>query len=226
MKTIIIAITLILLFAVLATQRHALACEAVEFSNYEEVASNIFAPASIENVGQVLADISAGGQRVNSTFGKMISMPKIILVSNEEQARSFGANSTARAHLTPLGVCIVLGPKGQNVDVAAHELTHSEVSHRVGWFRHWREIPVWFNEGVALMVDHRKPFLVKNIKLTEDEIESVKNLDTGSKYFGGPDTHKNYLASRLAVNNIEPSTLYKKLELIRNGQSFADVFKL
>ena len=30
--------------------------------------------------------------------------------------------------------CIFLGPRGQNVDVATHELVHAEVSHRLSAF--------------------------------------------------------------------------------------------
>jgi len=174
----------------------------------------------------VVRIISDGKQRVDSTFGEMIASPKIILVSNEDEAAKFGANSTATAHYSPLGTCIVLGPKGQNVDVTAHELTHAEVGYRTGWFTHWLEIPVWFNEGVALLVDHRKPFLIENIQLGHKDVEDVKKLNTGMEFFDGANTHKNYLASRLAVNSVEPLMLYEKLTLIRNGESFESVFNM
>jgi len=180
----------------LTLQRHAIACEAIQFSGYEEVAPNIFASSSLENIGQVLESILKGKERIGSTFGPMIASPKIVLVTNTDEAAEFGANSTATAHYTPLGACIVLGPKGQNVDVAAHELVHAEVGYRVGWLTHWIEIPVWFNEGIALIVDHRPPFLVKNIELNQDEIEAVKQFNTGSEFFDGENTHKNYLASK------------------------------
>jgi hypothetical protein len=50
---------------------------------------------------------------------------------------------------------LVLGPDGNNTDVIAHELCHDELFARLGWWRVKRQIPQWFNEGLALMVDYR-----------------------------------------------------------------------
>ena len=50
---------------------------------------------------------------------------------------------------------LILGPDGNNADVIAHELCHDELFARLGWWRVKRQIPQWFNEGLALMVDYR-----------------------------------------------------------------------
>ena len=50
---------------------------------------------------------------------------------------------------------VVLGPDGNSTDVIAHELCHDELFTRLGWWRVKRQIPQWFNEGLALMVDYR-----------------------------------------------------------------------
>lgn len=50
---------------------------------------------------------------------------------------------------------LILGPDGNNTDVIAHELCHDELFARLGWWRVKRQIPQWFNEGLALMVDYR-----------------------------------------------------------------------
>ncbi len=225
-KIVVVGIFLLVVLAGVFSQRHALACEAVELSDYEQVAPNIFASSSVENIEQVLRSILDGKQRVDSTFGEMVASPKIVIVGNKVEANNFGANSTATAYYTPIGTCIILGPKGQNVDVAAHELAHAEVGQRVGWFTHWLEIPVWFNEGVALIVDHRKPFLIDNINVSQEAIDAVKLLNTGREFFGGTNIHENYVASRMAVNHLEPLQLYQKLERVRNGESFESVFEI
>ena len=57
---------------------------------------------------------------------------------------------------TPWGASyLILGPDGNNADVIAHELCHDELFARLGWWRVKRQIPQWFNEGLALMVDYR-----------------------------------------------------------------------
>lgn len=57
---------------------------------------------------------------------------------------------------TPWGTSfLVLGPDGNNVDVIAHELCHDELFARLGWIKVKQQIPQWFNEGLAMMVDYR-----------------------------------------------------------------------
>ena len=57
---------------------------------------------------------------------------------------------------TPWGASyLILGPDGNDADVIAHELCHDEIFSRLGWWRVKQEIPQWFNEGLALMVDYR-----------------------------------------------------------------------
>ncbi|WP_080057318.1 hypothetical protein [Spirosoma aerolatum] len=57
---------------------------------------------------------------------------------------------------TPWGSAyLILGPDGNDVDVIAHELCHDELFARLGWWQVKRQIPQWFNEGLALMVDYR-----------------------------------------------------------------------
>lgn len=212
---------------ILFTQRHPLTCKLVGLGSYVEIAPEIFLSPKlpIEKHATIKSLIVKGKNRVNNTFGDMVSTPTIVIVANDEEAAYFGANSTATTHLTPLGACLILGPQGHNIDVIAHELVHAEVLHRVGWLTHLFNIPIWFNEGVALIVDHREPFLIKNIKSTPEEIKTVKDKYYGFDFFDEQNTHKNYLAARLAVNGLEPSSLYEKLSQIHDGKSFEEVFE-
>ncbi len=50
---------------------------------------------------------------------------------------------------------LVIGPEGNSPDVLAHELCHDELFARLGWLTTKRQVPQWFNEGLALMVDYR-----------------------------------------------------------------------
>ncbi|MCO1337016.1 hypothetical protein MO867_22080 [Microbulbifer sp. OS29] len=225
-KLVIAGLFSVLAVVTLVSQRYVMACAAVQFLDYEEVAPDIFISPGIENVSKILEIILEARERVGVTFGPMMSSPRIILTARREEAARLGANSTATTHYIPLGACIVLAPKGQNVDVAAHELVHAEVGYRVGWLTHWLEIPVWFNEGVALIIDQRSSFLVDNINVNQATIETVKQLNTGREFFSGDNVHRNYLASRLAVEAIEHSNVYEKLALIRSGKSFDSVFEI
>lgn len=118
LKIVVFACFLIVVLAGVFSQRHALACEAVGFIGYKQVAPNVFVSPSVENIEEALRSILDGRPRV-------------------------------------------------------------------GWLTHWLEIPVWFNEGMALIVDHREPFLIENIDISQAAIDSVKQLKTGRAFFGG-----------------------------------------
>ncbi|KAA9354663.1 hypothetical protein [Larkinella humicola] len=57
---------------------------------------------------------------------------------------------------TPWGESwIIINPYGRNPDVLAHEMCHDELYTRLGWLKTQRQIPQWFNEGLALLIDQR-----------------------------------------------------------------------
>jgi len=107
----------------------------------------------------------------------------------------------------------------QNIDVIAHEYVHAEVHFRMGWLHHLLNIPTWLNEGIALLVDFRKPYLLENINLTLKDIESVRvsRFDFSIS---------SYQASRVLVEDIDKTKLYQDLEKIKQGQDIDSVFAL
>lgn len=154
----------------------------------------------------------------------MVSSPKVIIAATEYEASEYGSNAYGHALLTPFNQCIIFGPKGHNVDVVAHEYTHAEVYFRVGWLNHYLKIPIWFNEGISLLVDFREPYMISNIELSQEEINSVKKK--GTDFFRGQNVSKNYQAARVAVDSVDKARLYDNLEKIRQGQDIKSVFAL
>ena len=213
----------------LFSQRHALACELVSYSNYRHettVSSNLYFSPSIDkrDRAELLAVFEEGRRRVSETFGQTTSTPDVVVTATKSEAASFGSNVYGRAFLTPIGQCLVLGPEGLNTDVIAHEYLHAEVHHRVGWFNHFTQIPIWFNEGVSLLVDFREPYLLENIDLTQADVDAIQA--TGSDFFTGNDVVKNYQAARVAVERLDRKKLYEKLQRIRGGERFDQAFDL
>ncbi|MBB1269525.1 hypothetical protein [Shewanella sp. SR44-3] len=205
-------------------QRHALACELIEYAKhaeYSEISPNVFASHAFnrDQKNTLLAMIELGKSRVNQTFGNMIANPKVIIAANDIEAAEFGANAFGKALLTPLGQCIILGPKGQNIDVVAHEYTHAEVHHRVGWLNHLLNVPIWFNEGVALLVDFREPYLLDNITLSAEQIDAVKSDKFDFSI-------ASYQAARVLVEPLDRATLYDNLEKLTQGQNINSAFAL
>lgn len=114
---------------------------------------------------------------------------------------------------------LVLGPEGNNTDVIAHELCHDELFARLDWWQIKRQIPQWFNEGLALMVDYRftpptsweHPDSAQTNQQFRPETGSaprlqhpllkLTDLETTRDFFGGNYTHT-MLAYRTAADEV------------------------
>ncbi|WP_278403688.1 hypothetical protein [Pseudoalteromonas ruthenica] len=207
-------------------RRYAIACEFSHMLDFREINNQFYIgsdipPERIEDLSQI---VSSALKRIDGVYGRPESTPKILFTSDSATANIFGANETATMHRTPWRSCIIVGPKGQNVDVIAHEWLHAEIQQRVGFWRFIQEVPVWFDEGVALTLDHREPFLPETIDLSKERVEDVRNLVTGKDFFSG-NIMEHYKAARMAVIPlIQADSFYQKLEQISVGGSFDAVF--
>jgi hypothetical protein len=207
-------------------QRHALACDLLPLLHYQQLNSDVFLAADLsEPQARIINElIDSASERIGTVYGKPISKPRFIITADIHSAANWGANETASMHRMPWRACIVIGPKGRNVDVIAHEWLHAEIQHRVGFFRFLREIPVWFDEGAALTLDYREPFLPASIQLTDADVAAVKYLKSGRSFFSN-NIRQNYQASRLAVAPLILSEqFFNDLEQIASGEAFENVF--
>lgn len=207
-------------------QRHALACELLPVLDYQNVEDEIYAAPgrSMDQVETLRELLASASDRISSVYGTPTSRPRMLIARDSQMAARWGANETASMHRMPWRSCIVIGPEGRNVDVIAHEWLHAEIQDRVGFWRFLREIPVWFDEGAALTLDYRAPFLPENIDLSDAQILAGKELGTARKFFSG-NIRQNYQAARLAVDPmIHADRFYDDLDRVSRGESFEDVF--
>ncbi len=165
--------------------------------------------------------------RIESTFGLVESKPILVFFDQSDGFGSFRLNAYGSAQFIGSRACVMIGPKGQNVDVVAHELMHAEIHHRVGLLAYFLKIPTWFDEGVAMQVDYRPQY-----SLSPQDAQNtayVRDLTTGSSFFKGDDvtltrnyaSAKHEVASWLSRGGSKP--LYSRLQHLRDGQSFAEV---
>jgi hypothetical protein len=119
----------------------------------------------------------------------------------------------------------MVGPKGQNVDVVAHELMHAEFFHRMGFLKSV-QLPIWFNEGVAMQVDYRPQY-----SLSPQDAQNtayVRDLTTIWAFTKGDDQAltRNYASAKHEVaswlSKVGPTSLYSRLQRMRDGQSFVE----
>jgi hypothetical protein len=134
-------------------------CFFVEYDSFQEIKPNIFVEEKTSKMQQdsLLKFIENAEKRLKSFWEIKNGQAKIIFCKNSTTYQKY-AKTTEGAGFsigTPLGSWIILNQDGLNVDVIAHEMCHDELMTKLGWWKTKKEIPTWFDEGLALMLDYR-----------------------------------------------------------------------
>lgn len=164
--------------------------------------------------------------RIAAKFGLMQSKPVIVFFEEQDSFWPLRLNEYGSTSFLGAKTCVVIGPKGQNVDVIAHELMHAETEYRVGYWRRWLEFPIWFDEGLAMQVDHRERYnlptgtetsYVRQLKLVSDFAVSDNELLTN---------HYASAKSEVAlwVSKVGKDSVYDQLNRVKEGLSFDTVW--
>ncbi|QHT70231.1 hypothetical protein GXP67_28075 [Rhodocytophaga rosea] len=136
-------------------------CAAIRFTDFTEIQPGIYASpgTSAREQQQLTTLIKTSQQRLKGFWGNIESKPVIIFCHTLELYQTYGSQNGSPANYfgSPLGLFVVISPGGLDIDVISHEMCHAELTGRLGWLTMNMEIPQWFNEGLALMVDYRFP---------------------------------------------------------------------
>jgi hypothetical protein len=162
--------------------------------------------------------------RISAAFGAPVSQPIVVFFSHAQGIGPFKLNSYGSTQFIGSRACVFMGPDGHTTDVLAHELMHSELHHRVGAWQRMVQIPTWFDEGLAMQVDHRSRYdLSPQAAQTAD---AVRSLSTMSAFSRGdePTVVYHYAAAKATVAALlakaDPASLYARLARMREGASF------
>lgn len=197
-------------------------CYLAPLTGMIEISPNVFVDGTVttEDRERLLKDVDAARLRVESFLGQRRAFPRIVA--------GVGFRGTM-THRTPLCDCIALGPAGRNVDVIAHEMVHTELTARIGHFRQMLSVPTWFDEGMAMHVDHRAAFGEPMYAARTGDgrtAPKLEEIDTTRKF------HKSSSISYLTAHHeferwyagAGRSGLYALLEGLRGGRDFADAY--
>ena len=171
--------------------------------------------------------ITESKTRIQNMFGAPASNPIIVFFNNSRSFWSFNLNQYGSTHFIGHKVCVMIGPKGENIDVVSHELMHAEIGYRMGDWARFTQLPVWFDEGLAVQVDLRAKYILQKSDIPQARY--VKNLTSASKFFVENDEllTKNYASAKAVVSqwtaSIGNSSVYSRLERIRAGEPFDQV---
>lgn len=206
----------------------------VSLSDYKKIEDNVYVDPTLSDVElqRVLPGLQMARDRITALYGAPIAKPVTIVAASAEEATKFGVTDVpGTAFVSLTGTHVVLNMERFSLDVTAHELMHAELADRLGYWVRTRKLPTWFDEGVALQVDRRPQYLIDCATVDQEEIHRVKSLDKPGDFWSSDKDQniRNYQAAKCAVAELfekrPPKSLYSALSRLRQGDSFADVFR-
>jgi hypothetical protein len=208
----------------------ASACTLVEFSGLETLADGTRVQRQSTNSErtQMLELRQQAKARIGKTFGSPRAKPIVVFLKNPAAFFPFGFSEYGSTLFVGTRACVMIGPKGANLNVVTHELMHAELYERVGMWRRLTMIPAWFDEGVAMQMDFRSEY---NLKQPSNDLASVQTLRSNSQFNAGNDQQltQHYAFAKAIVakwlTKIGFSNLYSSLERIRAGEKLESVFE-
>lgn len=170
----------------------------------------------------ILEDFEKAKSRLLDYFNEVRATPTVIFVQSPEAIRKYTENPTGQTYDTFFGEYIVIGPKGFNQDVIAHELMHAEIRKRV---KDMNEVPTWFDEGLATLVDTRYS-TSSNFDISTELLNSIRKRDT----FNDPlNSRENYMIAKNAVSKWfamnGKAGLSRLIDGLNQGDGFDELFR-
>ncbi len=134
--------------------------------------------ASPQQRGHVADVLEEGRNRVAAFYGSADTEPRVLVCVSDDCYRRIGGVGSRGTVL--FDVALQLSPKGIDPVIAAHELSHIELRHRLGRLRFLiGAIPAWFDEGVAVVVSDDRRYLAPADAPQRCLVRSDEKLPTG-----------------------------------------------
>lgn len=153
---VLLATTLLVYLAEGAVRnRHLLRCMTVGWSSLRQAGPGVhvddaFSP---ERRISLQSEVQDAVGRVERFFGERRASPTLILCANPESLERYAGTTkkTILTYRTPFGDYIVAAEPTLSALFLSHELTHAELDKRLGWRRAMWQVPMWFQEGLAMV---------------------------------------------------------------------------
>ena len=115
------------------------------------IAPNIFVDSEMPATQRkkFLQTVKQSKFEINQFFGGMKSTPKIYACSTKKCFRKFGGVPAVAKTIND--DIVLLSYKGLDKTTLTHELAHAEFHKRLGAPHLWKKVPMWFDEGLAVL---------------------------------------------------------------------------
>lgn len=182
---------------------------------------------------EILQLIDSAKERNRELFGelKFEECTSIIISGDKKLASMLCGEKDTRTYFFPSKKnFITISDKYLDIDVVSHEIAHAELHTRLT-VNALDSLPVWFDEGLATQVDHRKKYSQKVWEsMTNDGhgyMPLPENMDEPSEFYAGSKEEKNQLNYLCAKHEVglwrethDQKDLLELIDKLNNGEDF------
>ena len=141
------------------------------------VSSTLIVEKSIPKKARVklVKDIASSKQKVATFFGgEMLANPIIYACESGSCLSQFGGEPAAAKAIGSTKV--ILSEEGRKPELLMHEMVHIEFHHRLGGKVNLHKVPMWFDEGLAIIACDENPagYARHTLDLTLNDLHSEK----------------------------------------------------
>jgi hypothetical protein len=204
----------------------------IDYSNFKKDGRLYFNELTPQNkIDSLKSLINQASIRVNNFWGQKISNPKFVYCDNNDDFKKYCYNPSVPAvTYSKFGAVIVLSDEAIDLDIIAHEISHSEFYNRIGFFKWTFKIPTWFDEGLAMQNDYRDYYSDDTLKVKSNNFKnlpSIRKFKSGGQFLAG--SHEqimlNYLTAKHEVKNwCTKEKLAMFIKDINSGKTFEEAF--
>ncbi|NLR93802.1 hypothetical protein [Flammeovirga agarivorans] len=234
----IVKVSLILLVILMSTMAiHAIAmpqlsrCLVIDAYEFKQVGNLYYRPdVSEEKITALNTMLEQAKERNLEFWGNNTASPKFIYCDTDDDYRRFGSPMMTPAGTHPhFQSYVIISREGLNLDILAHEICHAELSARVGFVTRALKLPVWFDEGVAMQIDHRNYYSLDSLAVKSNQFTELPDIENmgPAQFWGGnhSDIRMNYLTAKYKIQQWDPEqNLSLFIKKINEGASFEEAY--
>ena len=133
--------------------------------------------------------IDSASNRVSRFWGGRMADPKFIYCDQDADFKNYSINHEAPAvTYCKLGTYVVLSKVGADLDIISHEISHTELYARIGFYRWNFVIPDWFKHGLAMQNDYRHYYSTDTLIARTDHFKNMPDITqfkTSAQFYNG-----------------------------------------
>ncbi|MEO6327610.1 MAG: hypothetical protein ABIO55_01700 [Ginsengibacter sp.] len=233
-KKVFRVLLLILLFLPLLAAAHFIAfpqetrCILIEFSDFKNKQNVYFGREVSPDIVQQLIKLRFSAEKNVSAFWKNADHIDYKLIYCEKQSdyENYGSAGAPAVAYMKMGGYVVIPKNMFDVNILSHEISHTVLYRKIGWYKLHFKIPTWFDEGLAMQVDNRDYYSIDtllNKKSAGIILPDVMQMDTPEKFHSGSNDQVmlNYSTAKYVVHEwLKKNSLNAFIDSINKGYSF------